>query len=137
MENNDNTGSFDNLSELIGSVLSNPDSAAKLRDTARQLGLTLPPEQSGDSGDHRHNGEPDTSGNASQISPLTLSGLAPALGKLAPLLGKLNEEDDMTRLLHALRPYLSGARLKRAEEADRIVSVMRVLPLLRQAGENK
>lgn len=137
MENIDNTGGFDNLSELIGSVLSNPDSAAKLRDTARQLGLTLPPEQSGNPADNRNKGDADASGNAPQLSPLALSGLAPALGKLAPLLGKLNEEDDMTRLLHALRPYLSGARLKRAEEADRIVSVMRVLPLLRQAGENK
>ena len=54
-----------------------------------------------------------------------------------PLLGKLNEEDDMTRLIHALKPYLSGARLKRAEEADRIVSIMRVIPLLRQSQENK
>jgi hypothetical protein len=127
MDNNENTGGFENISELIGSVLSDPDSAAKLRDTARQLGLTLPAEPSV---------EPDAGRTAPPISAPALSALAPALGKLAPLLGKLNEEDDMTRLLHALRPYLSGARLKRAEEADRIVSVMRVLPLLRQTGEN-
>ena len=41
----------------------------------------------------------------------------------------------MTKLIHALMPYLSGARLKRAEEASRMVSVMRVIPLLRTVRE--
>lgn len=136
MQNADNNGSLENIGEIIDSVLSNPDSAAKLRETARQIGLDIPgdifPSQSNASQTSSEH-SPDKYRNNTD----TLSALAPALGRLAPLLGKLNEEDDMTRLLHALRPYLSGARLKRAEEADRIVSIMRVLPLLRQTGENR
>ncbi len=108
------------LEELLDSVLSNPDSLAKLRETARQLGL-----------DHLSETSSDSAG-AARSSEDGLSALAPAIGRLAPLLGKLGEEDDMTRLIHALKPYLSGARLKRAEEADRIVSVMRIMPLLKQ-----
>lgn len=116
---------MENLNELIGSVLSDPASMAKLREAAGQLGLNVP---DGDA-------DPAAAQQAQQTQPDgtgALSALAPAISKLAPLLGKLNEEDDMTRLIHALKPYLSGARLKRAEEADRIVSIMRVIPLLKQ-----
>lgn len=115
---------MENINELLGSVLSDPDSMEKLRETARQLGL-----DTSEKDEHAKQ-------NANSAAE-ALSGLAPAIGKLAPMLGKLNEEDDMTRLLHALKPYLSGARLKRAEEADRIVSVMRVIPLLRQSRQEE
>lgn len=118
---------MDNISELLGSVLSDPDSMEKLRETARQLGLE--PSEGRSSGEEHREVAPRVSDG--------LAGLAPAINKLAPLLGKLNEEDDMTRLIHALKPYLSGARLKRAEEADRIVSIMRVIPLLRQSRQEE
>ena len=116
---------MDNINELLGSVLSDPESMAKLRETARQLGLDT-------SGEHL---EGISHSEVPQAAPEGLSGLVPALNKLAPLLGKLGEEDDMTRLIHALKPYLSGARLKRAEEAGRIVSIMRIIPLLRTSRE--
>ena len=83
---------MDNINELLGSVLNDPDSMAKLRETARQLGL----DTSGDDHDPKRGEQPN-------ISQEGASGLVPALNKLAPLLGKLNEEDDMTRLIHALR----------------------------------
>ncbi len=116
---------MDNINELLGSVLNDPESMARLRETARQLGL----DPSGDipAGDSRAESSP--------THPEGPAGLVPALNKLAPLLGKLNEEDDMTRLIHALMPYLSGARLKRAEEAGRIVSIMRIIPSLRASRE--
>ena len=116
---------MENINELLGSVLSNPDSMAKLRETARMLGLEPSGENTESAG--RAENPPDAA------EPL--SGLAPALQKLTPILGKLNEEDDMTKLMHALMPFLSGARLKRAEEASRMVSVMRVIPLLRTVRE--
>ena len=118
---------MENIGELLGSVLSDPDSMAKLKETAHQLGIETSELSSG-SEEH---------GTVTQNASENLSGLTPAINKLAPLLGKLKEEDDMTRLIHALKPYLSGARLKRAEEADRIVSIMRVIPLLRQSGHEE
>lgn len=119
---------MDNISNLLSSVLSDPDSMKKLRETARQLGLDVSDTNAGGEEQVRL---PDHS------SSENFPGLLPALSKLTPLLGKLNEEDDMTRLIHALKPYLSGARLKRAEEADRIVSIMRVIPLLRQSRQEE
>lgn len=110
---------MDNISEVLSSVLSDPEQMERLRETARSLGLS-------DGGNSAH---------TEQTAPA--GGLAPVIDRLAPLLGRLNEEDDMTRLLHALRPYLTGARLKRAGEAERIVSVMRILPLLRQQSQSE
>ena len=54
--------------------------------------------------------------------------------KLAPLLGQLNQEDDSTRLLQALRPMLSEARRAKIDEAVRILQLMRLLPMLKELG---
>ena len=118
---------MDNISDLLGSVLSDPDAVAKLRETARQLGLGGQTDESVETSPQHHAAAPKTE-NSDDIG----AGMIAALGKLTPLIGKLGEEDDMTRLLHALRPYLTGTRLKRAEEADKIVAIMRVIPLLKQ-----
>ena len=54
--------------------------------------------------------------------------------KLGPLLSQVNQEDDATRLLHALRPLLSEARQKKVDEAMKILQMMRLLPLLKESG---
>ena len=54
--------------------------------------------------------------------------------KLAPLLGQINQEDDATRLLRALRPLLRPARQKKIDEAVKILQLMRFLPLLQGMG---
>ena len=125
---------MDNISDLLGSVLSDPNAVAKLRETARQLGLggdqlglNGQTDESVETSPQHHAAAPKTE-NSDDLG----AGMIAALGKLTPLIGKLGEEDDMTRLLHALRPYLTGTRLKRAEEADKIVAIMRVIPLLKQ-----
>lgn len=54
--------------------------------------------------------------------------------KLAPLLSQLNQEDDSTRLLRALRPLLGEARRQKIDEAVKILQLMRLLPMLRDVG---
>lgn len=54
--------------------------------------------------------------------------------KLGPLLSRVNQEDDSTRLLNALRPLLSGERQKKVDEAMKILQMMRLLPLLKESG---
>ena len=57
-----------------------------------------------------------------------------ALTKLLPLLGNLNQENEDTRLLSALRPYLHGQRAERLEESMRLMKLMKLLPLLTEGG---
>ena len=56
------------------------------------------------------------------------------LTKLAPLLSQVNQEDDSTRLLYALRPLLGAERQKKVDEALKILQMMRLLPLLKESG---
>ena len=42
-----------------------------------------------------------------------------------------NEENDSTRLLNALRPFLSEKRRVRIDGSIRLLSLMRILPLLK------
>lgn len=74
----------------------------------------------------------------SALAGLSGSGLnAETLGlvtRLAPMLASVKQEDDSTRLLHALRPLLSAARQKKLDGAIRLLQIIRILPMLRQSG---
>lgn len=50
---------------------------------------------------------------------------------LAPLLSGIKNEDENTRLLNSLRPFLSGDREKRLDEAIRMLRMLKVMPLLK------
>ncbi|ARP51176.1 MULTISPECIES: hypothetical protein [Caproicibacterium] len=54
--------------------------------------------------------------------------------KLAPMFSAMQQEDNSTRLLHALRPLLGTSRQKKLDEALRLMQLMRALPMLKQAG---
>ena len=113
----------DELSRKLDQLLNSPDGMEKIRSTMAALGLSAdtpapPPEKN----------EPPakppepSAGEGSEL----LSGL---LG-LAPLLGKLEKDDQHTALLKALRPYLQGGREKRLDESIKLLQLMKLLPLL-------
>ncbi len=52
------------------------------------------------------------------------------LAKLAPLVSSLKQDDNDTRLLAALKPYLHGAREQRLDEAMQLLKLSKLLPLL-------
>ena len=52
-----------------------------------------------------------------------------------PLLSSMGQENDDTRLLAALRPYLHGQRATRLEESMRLLKLMKLLPLLTEGGK--
>lgn len=126
---------MDNIGDLLSSVLSDPDAMSKLRDTAKQFGLdadALIGETGASETSAVRQSEPAE--NSPQTGLGINTDMIAAIAKITPLLSKLNEEDDMTRLIHALRPYLSGDRRKKADEADKIMAVMRLIPLLKNTN---
>lgn len=54
-----------------------------------------------------------------------------AMMKLMPLMNSFREDDETTRLLKALRPFLSEPRQKKLDEAIRLMRIMKLLPLLK------
>lgn len=141
---------MDSLNQQLNQFLSDPNSMRQLQGMLNNLGLgqgqgeVSPPEAPPASSPG-----PDLSalagalgalgggGNASEgtsgLGGLNPNALAMAT-KLAPLLGQMNQEDDATRLLRALRPLLSPARQKKIDEAVKILQLMRLMPLLQGMG---
>lgn len=126
---------MDDLSDKINRLLSSPDGMAKIQAAMASLGgmpeqppaapsaapaPSSPPGTATPSG-----GESPTGGRLPDLSMLT---------RLMPLLGNINQDDDDSRLLQALKPYLHGDREQRLDEAIRLLRLARLLPLLREQG---
>lgn len=107
---------MEDLSEKLAGLLSSPEGMAKIQSAMAALGGALPQEE------------------APPPPPAESGADMAMLGKILPLLGNLNQENEDTRLLSALRPYLHGQRAQRLEESMRLMQLMRLLPLLTEGG---
>lgn len=109
---------MDDLSEKLNQLLSSPEGMAKIKSTMDALSGHLdaaspaPPSP-----------PPPTAPDGTDLSALT---------KLMPLLSGMGKENEDTRLLQALRPYLHGERAQRLEETMRLLQLTRLLPLLQE-----
>lgn len=64
-------------------------------------------------------------------------GISPAmLQKISSLMGKMNQKDSRSDLIYALKPHLSPAKRKRADEAVQLMRMMELLPTLQQAMQD-
>lgn len=52
--------------------------------------------------------------------------------KILPLLSDIKQDDDTTRLLNALRPFLCEERQKKLDEAQKILQLIKILPVIKQ-----
>lgn len=128
---------MDNLSELsamVAPLLSDPQAMESLRRAAEQIGLggLLPDGASiGDSGVKTEVPEappeppqkPSGDIQAEMLSVVT---------KLAPLLAS-QKDDDAARLLSALRPFLSQPRVRRLDEAEKLLTIGRMLSIMKES----
>lgn len=69
-------------------------------------------------------------GENQSVSPEMLQSIL----KIAPLLSSVQQEDDNTRLLYALRPFLKPQRQKRLDESANMMRMFKLLPLLKGSG---
>lgn len=54
--------------------------------------------------------------------------------KIAPLLQSINKDDDSTRLLRALKPFMSEEKCKKIDEAIKMLGLFKMLPLMKSVG---
>lgn len=136
------------LESTLSSILSDPDAMSKIMDLGKSLGLTDNNHQNTNT---QKNEVPSTAPDLSSLSSLTSlikgnpfestsansQNTAEIAGKLSaflPLLSKMNQEDETTALLCALRPFLSEQRRKRLDDASKMLRLTRLLPFIRSAG---
>ena len=110
---------MEDLSEKLTQLLSSPEGMQKIQSAMSALGGMM--------------GE-DTPPPPSPSPTADMGVDMAAISKILPLLGNLNQENEDTRLLGALRPYLHGQRAERLEESMRLMRLMKLLPLLTEGG---
>ncbi len=123
------------LGDILGSILENPEAMSKLREQAEAMGLgdILPPDgaTSGDSGEFFGFGEssaqPSCGSSQNGRSDDDLAGI---LVNLLPLIEGLNKDDDASRMLHSLSPFINEQRRKKLGEAERIMKLVRLLEFM-------
>lgn len=104
---------MDDLSAKLSGILNDPAAMREIAALASSLGA-------------------DTAGAQPAPAPPADSGGLGAMSALMPLLGSFKAEDDTTRLLDAIRPFLSEERRQKLDKAKKLIRIMRLLPMLRE-----
>lgn len=127
---------MDDLSSMLGNILKDPESMEKIRNLAGMLGMSgsgspspaspepPPPDPARQEAPNQQDSRP------LDVDPDSLRMVA----KLAPMISRFRQEDDSTRLLRALRPFLKEEKQKKLDEAIRLMQIVRMLPLIRKSG---
>lgn len=132
MDNLGDLSSLGDLSAMLTPLLSDPETMNSLRQAAEQMGLGgLLPDSTQTSFGGEHNEDAHTEPEKASSGGVS-SDLLSAVTRLAPLLSA-PKEDDATRLLTALRPFLSQSRIHKLDEAERLLSLTRVLSILKES----
>lgn len=101
--------------------MSDPEALSQVQSLGKMLGLNQ---------EQAPAAQPERREESSLMSPDSLSKIT----KLLPLLNMANQEDDVTRLLAALRPLLSEQRRQKLDSAKRMLQLMKLLPVLKNGG---
>ena len=123
---------MDDLTGKLSELLNDPKAMEQVSALAGMLGKKQEP-------------EPPTGGNNGIQALANLFGerkepavqnpeLMETMLRILPMMNAVHQEDDMTRLLHSLRPMLSPMRQKKLDEVTRLMQVFRLLPLLKSKG---
>lgn len=136
-----------NIQDKIGQILSDPEAMEQLKSLGAMMGLDTSQMPTGGSppASVPQMPNPPPPPAASSPSALMTGGFDPAslfgsadlmsgMARVLPLMQNLNREDETTRLLDALRPFLSSDRWEKLERAKQIIRLLRILPLLKNSG---
>ena len=97
------------MQDAINQILSDPEAMKQVQSLGEQLGLSKPQPKA----------EPEGLG---------------ALTKLAPLMNSFSADDEVSRLLEALRPFLGEEKRRRLDQAARLMRLIKVIPLIKDSG---
>lgn len=137
------------LNDTLQSVLSDPDAMSKIMELGKSLGLTGSPAQNNANPVNTQSTPvPDLSalggilsGSMPQANPTQElgggnlnPGMMSLIAKFMPMLNLVNKEDEATVLLRSLKPFLSDGKRHRLEEAEKMLRIMRILPMIKSAG---
>lgn len=107
------------IQDKINKILSDPEALKQVQSLGAQLGLS---------------GEENVSPKPAPPPKAENGEIMNALSGFVPVMSRFSEEDDVSRLLNALRPFLSGEKQLKLDKAQRLMKLVRIIPLIRDSG---
>ena len=127
-----------NFQDKINQILSDPSAMEQLKSLGAMMGLDTSQPPPAPSSPPPPVSPPSTPvPSAGGFNPASLMGnadLMSAMSRMLPLLQSINSDDETTRLLEALRPFLSTERRDKLEKAKQMIRLFKILPLLKNSG---
>lgn len=130
---------MEDLSSRLNDILKNPESMEKIKNLAAMFGAgdgggaseaPAPPQHSPQRSQQQESVDVPAAPAIPSIDPDIMR----TVMKLAPAFSKMHQEDDSTRLLRALRPFLGEVRQKKLDEAMKLMQLSRMVPFLKGSG---
>ncbi|MEE0859452.1 MAG: hypothetical protein U0M12_08320 [Acutalibacteraceae bacterium] len=112
---------MDDITGKISQLLSDPQAMEQIMSLKN---LLIP--------DEKEDEHTQTVEETKPLLPLGADDTMKTVMRLMPLLSDIKQEDDTTRLLRALRPFLSEERRCKLDEATKILQIMKILPVIKQ-----
>lgn len=111
------------IQDKINEILSNPEALRQVQSLGEQLGLSEnAPEKPQ---------PPEKKNELSLPTDFMNDDIAKSLIKILPAVKSIGCEDDTTRLLNALRPFLSCEKQEKLDKAEKMLKLFKILPLLK------
>ncbi len=115
------------LQDKLSQILNNPEALAQVQSLGQQLGLA-PKKQESEKPPESPKAQPPALGG------LMNDDMLKTITRLAPLMSSVKEDDNTTRLLNALRPFLSEEKQERLDKAEKMLKLFKLMPLLKNSG---
>lgn len=131
---------MDNIQDKIAQIMSDPQAMSQVQSLGKMLGLTNQSDpgenqiSAGNSDAHINNNRNTLSDASINMNSGMPTEMMSKLMKLMPLFQQMNQEDDVTRLLQALRPFLSEEKCRKLDSASKMLKMMKIIPLLKEGG---
>lgn len=121
---------MDDLTEKINSILGDPQMMEQIKGLS---GLFASESDNSQKESEEENIKKEGNNNSFDPSILPVDTMQ-IIMKIIPLLSSINTDDNSTRLLHALKPFLADERKSKLDEAIKIMHLMKVLPIIKGSG---
>lgn len=113
---------MDDLGSKIAQILSDEKALEQIQELSSMFSLPDTPKSTVHKNEDKDEKNNDMSLMGSLASPQALS----IISKISPLLSDVSKEDDTTRLLKSLRPFLSENRKQKLDEASKLLKMMKL-----------
>ncbi|HCR43145.1 MAG TPA: hypothetical protein DIV41_01055 [Ruminococcaceae bacterium] len=119
---------MDDLTSKLHGILNDPESLEKLKNMASMLGVSGTPDAGPKPAEPACGQSPAPAPYSADIDAIKMA------AKFAPIMSCFKKENDSTRLLRALRPFLSDKRKSKLDESIKLMQIIKIIPLIKKAG---